>query len=179
MPTGTAAEVLAKLRDQMARNEEDRQRRNDARFRIAGTLLTDGSHTVSADRVAKLRATLQGDDRRLFDPDVLKLHGWTLIKIEGELAWKGRKTSPPQPQPQDLPASASPAEQAWAVYLADMADPKKWAEWQRRRAFLLGSHLSGWSRKQAPVTLARRAGSDDQGLFESKLLKDDGGWPLD
>lgn len=126
-------------------------------FRIAGTMLTDGSYTVSADDVAKLRATLQGDDQRLFDPDVLKLDGWTLLKDKkGKLCWTGPKASPPQPQPQDLPASASADEQAWAVYLADMADPKKWAERQRRRAFLLGSHFSEWIRKQDPVALAKR-----------------------
>lgn len=168
MPTDTAAEVLAQLREQMARNEEDSQLRNEARYRIAGTLLTDGSHSPWADDVAKLRATLQGYDQQLFDRDVLTLDGWTQLQTKGKLIWQGRKTSPPPPPPQDLPASASPEERAWAEYLAEMAEPEKWARRQRRRAFLLGSysHYVNWCRQQDPGTLARRAASDEQGLFE-------------
>ena len=175
IPTGTAAEVLAHLREHLARNEEDRQLRNKARVRAAGALLTDGSYTVSADRVAKLRAALQDDDQRLFDPDVLTLDGWTQKTLDGgKLAWKGPKTSPPPPPPQDLPASASPASRTWANYLATMAEPKGWAKRQRRRAFLLGSSLSKWCREQDPVKLARRAGPDEQELFDPELLRDDG-----
>lgn len=176
MPAGTAADLLAELRERMARDEENRRNRNDARFRIAGTLLTDGSHTPWADDVVKLRATLQGDDLRLFDPDVLLLDGWTQQETEGKLVWAGRKTSPPPPEPQDLPDSASPAERDWVQYLEKMADPKEWAKRQRRRSFLLGScsHYSEWCRKQDPVKLASRARSDKRWLFDPKLLKADG-----
>ena len=187
-PTGTAAEVLAQLRDQVARNqvarnEEDRLRRNDARYRLAGTLLTDGPCTVPDSVLVKLRAAWQGDDQRLFDPAVLKLDGWTQLTTTARgLVWKGLKTCPPAPNPQDLPNSASPAERDWVQYLEKMADPKEWAKRQRRRAFLLGSspHYSEWSREQDPVTLAKRAGPNDQGLFDPKLgyklLEDDGWW---
>lgn len=175
LPAGSAAEVLAHLRQQMAQNEEDRQLRNEARFRAAGGLLTDGSYSVLADRVAKLRAALQDDDQRLFDPNVLTLDGWTQKTLDGgKLAWKGPKTSPPPPPPQDLPASASPAARAWAKYLTEMAAPNGWAQRQRRRAFLLGSSLSKWCREQDPVKLARRAGPDEQELFDPEFLRDDG-----
>ena len=132
------------------------------------------------DAVAKMRTTLQGDDQRLFDPNALMLDGWTQTTIDRKLAWKGRKECPPAAAPERaaLPATASLAEQAWVKYLAEMADPKKWAKRQRRRAFLLGSRYAKWSREQNLDVLASRADPDEQELFDPELLKDDG-WAVD
>lgn len=176
MPTGAAAEVLAKLRDQMARNEGDRRLRDHARYAIAGTMLTDGSHTVPDSALVELRETLQGDDQRLIVPAVLKLDGWTQLTTERGLVWKGSLTSPPAPNPQVLPNSASPAERDWVQYLEKMSDPKEWAKRKRRRAFLIGSHFSAWCRQQDPVALAKRAGPNEKVLFDATLMKDDK-WP--
>ena len=191
----TAAELRAQLKDQLKdQQERERQARHFRRLSIAEAGLSNGSFGIDDSMVKTLATNAEGltsenysktdrdHDRRLFDPEMLELDGWT--RRQGK--WRGLKACPstnmPASDPEtdqsvaELAAGDEEAEQ-WLEFLTAMADPVGWQARQARRGWLLSKNRRLLKALQNPEylgTLKRLAGEENRALFEEPLVSDDG-----
>ena len=100
----TAAGLLTQLRGQLKdQQERERQARNIERLDIAQVGLTNGAFGIPGSTLEELATNAAGppsenysdadrdNDRRLFDPKVLELDGWTK---GADGWWRGLKRAP-------------------------------------------------------------------------------------